>query len=188
MLVSLALFALISLGGLALVDTVLRAQQQLGGRLDRLGEMQRAMLFVTRDLEQSEPGTLAVAGEALRFERHGTSPLAPALPVIYGLRDGVLVRGTDGADQRVLPGVAAVRWRFFYAGEGWREDLPDPDDRRAPPPRAVALELDMANGTAPTGTLRRVVELPLPPPQTGPAEPITPNGSPESGGLLNRAT
>ncbi|CAA9517414.1 MAG: hypothetical protein AVDCRST_MAG39-2280 [uncultured Sphingomonadaceae bacterium] len=186
-IVSLALFALISLGGLALVDTVLRAEERLGGRLDRLGELQRAMLLVSRDLEGSEPGTLAMAGDALRFARRGSSLLRPALPVAYALRDGALVRGpgAGGAVQRVLPGVAAVRWRFLYPGVGWSAALPDPEDPRAPTPRAAALEIDLAAGTRPGGALRRVVELPLPSPRPAPAAP---DATPQPGGLLDRAT
>ncbi len=49
MLVALALLALISLAGFALIQTVLNAQQRTDGRLERLAGLERAVYLIDAD-------------------------------------------------------------------------------------------------------------------------------------------
>ena len=50
MLVALALFAAIGLAGFTVLDTVVRVRGGTEGRLERLGEIDRALALLTLDL------------------------------------------------------------------------------------------------------------------------------------------
>ncbi|WP_226948552.1 PulJ/GspJ family protein, partial [Rhizorhabdus wittichii] len=58
LMISLALFGLIALAGLALVDSLMGIRDRTEGRLDRLAEVQRAMYVIDNDLTQISPGPL----------------------------------------------------------------------------------------------------------------------------------
>jgi len=156
LMISLLLFALIAVAGVALVDSVLGVQGRTEERLDRLTAIQRAMLVVTADLEQIAAGDMSGGGADIAFRR--AAPAVGGLPmgVRYVLEGGVLVRDAGGGGQAVLRGVAGVRWRFWRAG-GWVDRWPQDDGRAWP--GAVELEVTLAG--QPAGTLRRVVVLPV---------------------------
>ncbi len=163
LVIALALFALIAVAGVALVDSVLGVQGRTAARLDRLSALQRAMLVVSGDIEQVARDDVVGGGAELGFTRAapgiGGSPLA----VRYTVRGGVLMRIAGGTPQRLLPGVSGARWRFY--GDGWVDRWPVSQERRAPWPRAIELELTLA-GSAAGGegdgqALRRVVLLPV---------------------------
>jgi general secretion pathway protein J len=157
-MISLALFALIAVAGLALVDSVLGVQGRTEGRLDRLATLQRAMLVVGSDLEQIARGDLSGEGQELRFTRAAPGIGGPPIGVSYALAGGVLTRSAGGAAQALLPGVSAARWRFFDGG--WVDRWPVGGGVEAKAwPRAVELEVTLAQG----GALRRVVQLPVRP-------------------------
>lgn len=178
------MFALISAAGLALIEAVMRTQEGTAGRLDRIGELQRAVYVVTRDLEQSAAGTLERVEGGVRFRRQSASPVNQGPTLTYILSGDQLVRGIDptlptSRSQLLLGGVSSARWTFFYRERGWQENLPfrasqAPTDAAgvgmpvapgpaAPEPAAIALTLQLAPGAAgPVGTVRRVVELPAP--------------------------
>lgn len=155
LIVSLALFALISVAGVALLDSVLGVGGRTEARLDRLRDIQRAMLVVSGDLEQVAVGDIIGGGAALSLTRAAPGVGGPPLTVRYGLDRGTLVRDAGAGGQALLGGVEAVRWRFL--GDGWAERWPPADDRRWP--RAIELEVTLAG--QPAGTLRRVVALPV---------------------------
>ena len=167
--ISLALFALISLAGLALIDSVMRVEERTSGRLERLGQLQRTMFLLTRDLEQVSLGTLEQVNGGVRFQRNPASLEEVGRPISYTFGGDALLRstGTEGAaavPQLVLSGVSSVSWRFFFRGRGWQDRILV-DERGAPEqPAAVAVDILLGDSAAPTGSLRRVVELPTPPP------------------------
>lgn len=161
-LVALAIFAVIGAAGFAVLDQVLRVQRQTDGRLERLGEIQRAMHVVSLDALEATPGSLRPAEGALVFGRTGG---AGGLAVRYGVEEGALVRRlSDGAGgaarQELITGVGGLAWRFWRADTGWITDWPPPNPL-APPGNPAALELSLTlvpPGLA--GVLRRVAPLP----------------------------
>jgi general secretion pathway protein J len=161
-MISLALFALISMAGIALVDSIIRVEERTAGRLDRLAQFQRTMLVLSRDLEQISAGSLEQVEGGVRFERQAPSLQAPSRTIGYTFRDGSLVRLT-GTDQLLLEGVAGVAWSFFMPGRGWQKMLPPKTPLATEQPSAVAVDIALDEMARPSGTLRRVVELPLAP-------------------------
>ncbi len=157
LMISLALFALIAVAGVALVDSVLGVQGRTEVRLDRLSAIQRAMLVVSGDLEQVARGDVAGGGAALSFTRHAPGLGGPPVAIRYTLVGGVLTRSAGGGTQAVLPGVGAVRWRFFDGA--WIDRWPPAADAATRWPRAVELEVTLA-GQGPQGSLRRMIVLP----------------------------
>jgi general secretion pathway protein J len=161
-MISLALFALISMAGIALIDAVVRVEERTAGRLERLGQFQRTMFVLSRDLEQISTGSLEQVEGGVRFERQGASVYDPPRPVSYSVRGESLFRAA-GADQRLIDGVAGVEWSFFFEGRGWQRILPTNEQTGTEQPAAIAVQILMNEGDNPSGTLRRVVELPTPP-------------------------
>lgn len=168
LLISLLLFGLIAVAGLALVDSVLGIEERTGSRLDRLAEVQRAVYVLTLDLEQVANGPVESSGNVLSFNRRAAALGGIPVPVRYALKGDVLGRTVGGpagdARQRVLTGVSALRWRFYTPQGGWIDRWP-PDPAQAKAwPVAVAAEIRLAGDTpGPTGLLRRVVALPARP-------------------------
>ena len=162
-MISLALFALISMAGIALVDAVVRVEERTSGRLERLGQLQRAMFLISRDLEQASAGSLEQVQGGVRFERQGTTVYEAPRPIAYAVRGDGLFR-SSGADQLLIDRVADVRWSFFFPGSGWQSPLPPNDPQRPQEPAAVAVEIRLDDSASPSGSLRRVVELPVGPP------------------------
>jgi general secretion pathway protein J len=164
LMISLALFALISLAGITLIDSVLGIQTRTEGRLERLADIQRAMFTLTSDLAQLTSGPVAGMGETISFSRPAAALGGIPVRVSYGLSGGAITRTLDvlagGGTQQVLPGVAAVRWRFYQSGQGWVDRWPPSPDLTEWP---LAVEAEIALEPAvpgPAGTLRRVVALP----------------------------
>jgi general secretion pathway protein J len=168
LMISLALFGLIALAGLALVDSLMGIRDRTEGRLDRLAEVQRAMYVIDNDLSQLSPGPLQGDGAGVSFSR----PLAAAggLPVRidYQLGAGTLLRGVrarglpQGA-QRLLQGVGSVRWSYYQPGAGWVDRWPPSPELSQKWPAAVAADIVLMPGGTVNGTLRRVVPLPVHP-------------------------
>lgn len=171
-IISLALFALISMAGMALIDSVIRVEERTAGRLERIGQLQRAIYLMTRDLEQITSGTLKEVDGGISFDRQAASVFESGRATSYLLRGDSLVRaGIDPAasGQVLIGGVASADWSFFFPGQGWRRDLPAGEAGQPAQPAAVAVEILLDEGGAASGTVRRVVELPAAPP---PALPL----------------
>ncbi|MFD1950181.1 type II secretion system protein GspJ [Sphingomonas arantia] len=171
LIVSLALFGLIAVAGLALVENVLGVQAQTDGRLERLGDLQRAMFVVTSDLEQVSEGGIAGSAGGVAFRRHAQANGGYGAPVSYTLAAGALTRtlmpvvpGEAIRSQRLLDGVSAVRWRYRDGAAGWRDSWPPAEpDRQTDWPDAIDVTLTLTPGKGrPAGTVRRIVALPVP--------------------------
>lgn len=162
LMISLGLFALIAVAGLAMVQGILNVQGRTEKRLDRLAELQRTMFVITSDIDQIARGR--VAGDArhgLTFTRSAPGFGGPPLPVHYIVAGGVLVRQAGGVPQQLLAGVAQAEWRFFDGT--WTARWPRNDEEADRWPRAIEVRMQVATpGGGPGGTLRRVVTLPAP--------------------------
>ena len=177
LIVSLALFGLIAAAGLALVENVLGVQAQTDGRLERLGDLQRAMFVLTGDLEQVSDGAIAGSAGGIAFRRHAQALGGYGAPVGYALVDGAMIRtlapaAAGGAPrvQRLLDGVAAVRWRYRDGAAGWRDSWPPAEPERQgdwPDAVEVTMTLVPARGR-PAGRIRRIVALPAQVPGVAP--------------------
>lgn len=173
-LISLALFSVMALAGIAMIESILRVEEGTKGRLQRIGVMQRAMYLLTKDIEQAEPGSFAESEGGIGFLRRGPSLFAPGSPVGYVLRDGALQRvvsdGSGGRKaERLLDGVSSLDTNFYYKGTGWSPTLvvkpkvATPvigEGEEVPQPLAVSLRMTIAaeNGR-PAGELERIVEV-----------------------------
>lgn len=158
LLISLGLFALIAVAGLALVQGILNVQGRTEKRLDRLAELQRTMFVLTSDLDQIAHGRITGNAETgLTFTRAAPG-LGPPIQVRYRLAGNMLVRRAGGGPQRLLPGVSQARWRFFDGA--WTANWPRSEEEADRWPRAIEVELQVASPGASPGTLRRVVALP----------------------------
>jgi general secretion pathway protein J len=155
LMISLLMFALIAVAGVALVDSVLGVQGKTEVRLDRLTALQRAMLVVSGDLGQVAIGDVTGGGAAISFSRSAPGVGGPPVVVRYALARGVLVRDAGSGGQVVLRDVANIRWRFWQ--DGWIDRWPVGDAGGWP--RAVEVEVTLAG--QPSGTIRRVVTLPV---------------------------
>jgi len=168
LMISLGLFALIAVAGLALVDGILRVNGRTEARLDRLAALQRTMFVLTSDLDQVASGVIAGRGDRLSFTRSAPGTGGVATPVRYTVAGGVLVRAAP-APQVLLPGVVTARWRFWDGG--WIDHWPvnDSNEAKARWPRAIALDVQAAGPGGSPVSLHRVVTLPAkaqePPPQ-----------------------
>lgn len=154
LLVALLLFALISLAGVGLVETVIRVQERTEGRGERLAELQRARFLLAADLEQIIAGPV-MEGNRFTFLRGSA---AGQYRVGYRFAGGTLYREAGSLAAPMLSGVSQFRLRYLKA-DGWTSQLVSEDD----PSRPRAVELDFALQAAegqPTGRLRQIVELP----------------------------
>jgi general secretion pathway protein J len=161
LMISLGLFALIAVAGLALVDGIISVQGRTEKRLDRLADLQRAMFVVTNDLDQIASGPLSGGGNGLVFTRAAPGIGGAAVKLEYGTAGGALVRRIGPVPQIVLAGVGQARWRFWDGAWVDRWPLREEDADRWP----GAVELSM-QATGPGGTpatLRRVIALPARP-------------------------
>ena len=156
-MISLLLFALIAVAGVALVDSVLGVQGKTEARLDRLTALQRAMLVVTGDLEQvARRRHDRGRGRGQLLARRRRASAVRRSCVRYALDRGVLVRDAGSGAQAVLRGVTACaggsgRTAGSIAGRrASARDWPQRGRGRGGARRAE-----------PAGTLRRVVTLPV---------------------------
>lgn len=161
LMISLGLFALIAVAGLALVEGIINVQGRTEKRLDRLADLQRTMFVVSSDVEQIAGGRIAGEGANLSFTRAAPGMGGAAVPLRYGVAGGALVRTVGPAPQLVLAGVANARWRFWDGA--WVDRWPVNDEGKDRWPRAVALEMQVAGPGGTPGSLRRVIALPAQP-------------------------
>lgn len=164
LMISMGLFALIAVAGLALVEGIINVQGRTEKRLDRLADLQRTMFVVSSDLEQIASGRIEGGGANLSFTRSAPGMGGAAVPLRYGIVGGALVRTVGPAPQLVLAGVANARWRFWDGA--WVDRWPVDDEGKDRWPRAVALEMQVQAPGGTPGSLRRVIALP-----TRPEEP-----------------
>ena len=161
LMISLGLFALIAVAGLALVDGIINVNQRTEGRLDRLAALQRMMFVLTSDLDQVSSGRIEGGGNSISFTRTAPGFGGVSVPVRYGVAGGVLVRGAGPAPQLLLPGVAQARWRFWDGA--WVDRWPVDDKSADRWPRAVSVDLQVVGPGGGPVSLRRVITLPVRP-------------------------
>lgn len=168
LMISLALFGLIAMAGLALVDALMGIQNRTDGRLDRLAELQRAMYVVDNDLSQVSSGPIEGDATGIAFSRPLAAAGGIAVRLRYQLGDGTLLRSFRGPGlppgaQRVLRGIGSLRWSYYQPGAGWVDRWPPAPELAGTWPAAVAADIVMAPGAPVSGSLRRVVLLPARP-------------------------
>lgn len=168
LMISMGLFALIAVAGLALVDGIIKVQGRTGQRLDRLADLQRTLFIVSSDLDQIAGGRIEGRGGALSFTRSAPGMGGAAVPLRYTVAAGSLIRSVGPAPQRVLSGVGAARWRFWDGAWVDRWPVGDSDADKDRWPRAVALEMQVQGPGGSPGSLRRVIALPVRPTQATP--------------------
>ena len=166
-LVALVIFAIIGVAGYAMLELVARSERLTEGRLQRLGQMQRAMYLINQDFHLAEDRSVATDGSGVTLRRAVQDAAAGDFTLVYALSGDSLNRrmmdpqGDVLATQSLLTGVAAVDWHYLAAGSDWLATWP-PDGATAPTglppenPRAVAMTLTLADGK----TLSRVAVLP----------------------------
>ena len=166
-LVSLVIFSIIGVAGYAILDLVARTDRLTEGRLQRLGQMQRAMYLINLDFHLAEDRSLSADGAGISLRRAAPDATGGEVTISYALTPaGLGRRMMDGrgavlADQLLLPGAVTLNWQFLPQDAAWATTWPPqglailPD---MPPenPRAVELTLTLADGKA----LRRVAILP----------------------------
>lgn len=178
MLVALAIFSMISVAGVALLQSAASSQLVVKERLSDLSETARAIAVMESDLAQAiarpvrtnattttpafSANGLGVAGQIFALTRAGQANLddapKPELQhVAYALENGALKRISwsmlDGGKAQptiLLKDVASVTARFRDAEGNWRSDW-DASDPLALP-RALELELTQ-NRAAPVRLL-----------------------------------
>lgn len=161
-LVSLAIFAVIGVAGLTVLDTVARTGERTDGRLERLAEIDRAFLIIRRDLAQTTGMETRLEDDELTFRRLAETE---SFRVSYRLDDTVLVREvqTDGpapVPQNVLTGVISSRWRVMDAGNQWRDAFL-PDAANTTRLKAAELTLNIIRDEdAPAQSVTRLFVLP----------------------------
>lgn len=176
-MISLALFGLIAVAGLALVSGIINVQGRTDVRLERLGALQRTMFVLSSDIEQIVYGNVEGGDGAVAFKRAAPGTSGVPVAIRYAVEGGTLVRTIGGRPQQLLTGVGAARWRF-WDGE-WVDRWPRNPQEPARWPRAIEVEMQVASPGGPKGSLRRLVVLPvqaevpqpLPPPVPAP-EPV----------------
>lgn len=163
-LVSLALFALIATAGFATLGGILQVRARTESEVERLADLQRTMYLLTQDFGQIAPGPLRIGPGDIGFRRFGVGPVGET-SVRYALTGGSLTRalgeGATARSQPLLAGVTDARLSFYTPALGWSPNWPPPSAPAEARPAAVAVEftLDPAAGR-PSGSVRRVIELP----------------------------
>jgi hypothetical protein len=122
------------------------------------------MFLLSRDLEQISAGSLEQIEGGIRFQRQGASVYDPPRTLGFAFRGDGLFR-LAAAEQLLIDKVAGVEWSFFFPGRGWQKAL-QTDPNRPEYPSALAVEIMLDESANPSGSLRRVVELPTPPAPT----------------------
>ena len=178
-IVALGLFALIGAAGFTLLDGVLRAQEATENRLQRLAEVQRALLVVSTDLDQITGG-LAGSAATLTLQKDDLS--GARVIVRYDLNGSTMTRTISGPGgeraQVLIEGVSSVTWTFHRRAGDWLDTWPQPaiptvaalpgqpvvTPLPTPAEGVVAVAVDVSlNGFdgRPGSTLRRVASVPL---------------------------
>ena len=147
MLVALAIFAFVGLAAFAMLDTLLRVQDQTDGRLTALAQLDRALLVLDRDLAQGRPETLTLADGVVAIGRGRGQGFA------YAVKDGVWQRsvtpaatmGSAAFAQALVPQVRGTATRALDPAGDWHDVWPA--EGIVHDPRAVEVVLTFEDGT-----------------------------------------
>ncbi|MDF1727665.1 MAG: type II secretion system protein GspJ [Sulfitobacter sp.] len=161
-LVSLTIFAVIGVAGLAVLNTVARTGERTEGRLERLADIDRTFLIIRRDLMQMQGAEVTLDGGSLRFRRQTEED---PVGVAYLLQEDRLTRQIDRpgqaeVDQLLLEGVARSEWSLMDAGRSWQQQWPPGVDGPPTRPRAAELALTLTvEGQGAPQTVTRLFTL-----------------------------
>jgi general secretion pathway protein J len=155
-LVALVIFALVGLASFTTLDTILRAQNQTDGRLDRLAEIDRSLTLFGRDLTQATAGTIGISGDQLTLDSAGNV----ALRYLHDEKSLVRESGDPNAEDRLnqilLSDIDNVSFRIFATDQAWHDVWPvAAQDLDA---IAVELRVTLAQDTV----IAKLVQLTLP--------------------------
>ncbi len=144
-MVSLAIFAVIGIAGLSMLNTVARTGERTEGRLERLTEMDRAFLILGHDLAQITPAGMKLDTGTLAFQRAGADR---ALDMEILMQDDAMVRRIDmpttaSVDQIILANIDRLEWRLMAPTKRWHADWPPPGISNPGRPLAAELSLDL---------------------------------------------
>lgn len=162
-LVSLSIFALIGIAGLAVLNTVARTGERTDGRLERLAELDRAFLVVSRDLAQVTLAGMSLENGTLSFQRAGAQR---PLDIAFLLQNTRLIRRVDlgtgmPVDQHLLPQVATLEWRLLDGAKRWHQLWPPASFDSPTRPLAAEVTLNIwREGIDAPQTLTRLFALP----------------------------
>ncbi|WP_297775924.1 type II secretion system protein GspJ [uncultured Roseovarius sp.] len=162
-LVSLAIFAVIGIASLNVLDAVARTGERSDEQLDRLAEIDHAFLVIRRDLSQSVGLETRLDKEGLTFRR---TQMGETLEMSYRLDDAILLReirptDTSPMSQLMLTGLANARWRLLTGSRRWTSLWPAEGKSAAHRPLAVELTIEvMRDGYAFPQSVTRVFALP----------------------------
>lgn len=153
-LVALALFSLVGLAGFTMLDNILRVQSGTEGRLERLGQIDRAMTVFSRDLQESDSGSVRQDKTGVTMNRTGTGVLS------YQATSGVFLRSLSRRDfnQQMIDGVNSIRFRSLDSAGTWHDSWPIEQTQSlglTPILKAVELQLELREGT-----VSRLVDVP----------------------------
>lgn len=163
MLIALALFALISLAGLALVNAILGVERRTSGRLTRMADIERTAHLISADLDQIAIGQLLGDASHIAFRRHAATPEG-MIGARYSIDGATLVRTIGTQPQRLLTGIEKAQWHYLDPKSGWQDHWPPAPDRAAERPTAVMIDLRLArDGQNAAGLFRRIIALPSQP-------------------------
>lgn len=167
MMVALAIFAMLSVAGVALLQSASSSQLAVKERLSELSEGSRAIAIIEADLAQAVPRPVRtgsattvpafsgsgteIPGQIFSVTRSGQSnfddsPKPELQHVIYAVENGALKRiswtmldGGKAQSATILSDVISANMRFRDAEGGWRSDWDSADPLALP--RAVEIVL-----------------------------------------------
>jgi general secretion pathway protein J len=159
-LVAMALFAVIGVSAFSVLDTIIRVRTSTEARLERIADIDRTLLILTRDLNQKGSAPVASDGTSLSFSRWD------GLRLVYAAPEGVLIRRLPAldTDQRLLAGAGGLTFRLLDTKGVWHDEWPVIDAGVLPQPallRAVEMSFFVATSEAeePQAVIR-LVDLP----------------------------
>lgn len=159
MLVSLAIFAVIGIAGLTVIDTIAKTGERTEGRLERLAEIDRAFLVIRRDLAQITRMETRLNNESLAFRRFDADS---AVGVTYKVENSVLTRSIQlsepgPTDQHLLTDVTIMRWRLLDRTKNWTSVWPP--EGSTDPHRPMAAELTLEVNREGFERLQRITRI-----------------------------
>jgi general secretion pathway protein J len=162
-LVSLAIFAVIGVAGLAVLDAVARTGERTEGRLERLADIDRAFLVIRRDLAQMTSADVTLDEAAMTFVR---TQAQTSLKLSYLRDETVLIRQIDvpsgpPVGQGILTGISTVQWRLLDRLRNWHSVWPPVGSEDPGRPLAAELTLEILRAEFPElQSVTRLIVLP----------------------------
>lgn len=147
-LVSLSIFAIIGVAGLAVLNTVSRTGERTDARLERLSDIDRSFLILRRDLMQMDGLTATLDAGIMSFRR----PFEEVFVAVdYLAEEGALLRrvqlpSIDPADQHLLEDIRSADWQLMDGRGRWHTSWPPGVEAQRPHAAELRLALPTDNG------------------------------------------